>query len=509
MAEEKIQKLIKLRSSIKSKVTILNKYVKVLQSGGPPSDLQLLDLEGRFKKFDALYAQYDELQSQIEVLSDDSDTQELEREEFEGQYYSLAAAARSVLGARPARQYEQPLNRSLSSYEYVSLQQTGAFKSNCVRLPKIDLPVFNGHYQHSLEFRDTYISLIHSRQDIDNINKLHYLRASLRSSALLVIDNLDFKAENYNSAWNLLCSRYDNKRLLVNYHVRELFNVEHMRNESCKGIRRLIDVTNKNLRALTTLDQPTQHWDTLIIHMMAEKLDSVTHREWEEYRNTLNNPPSLETFTTFLSNRADLLETLQESKNKPQKYETYKTNTNLLIATNTQREKQNFNKKTTYLIKKIFTCPLCNQNHFLFTCETFRALPIEIRIQKAKESNVCLNCLRPGHLENNCNLSSCKYYKKRHNTLLHLHEPQPIPEPAMPSTSSINHFANSSESKQVATPPLVLLSTALVKVLDGTGAAHSARMLLDNGSTANFVMQSLCGKLGLSRRSVSSTVTDF
>ncbi|CAK1594434.1 unnamed protein product [Parnassius mnemosyne] len=128
MAEEKIQKLIKLRSSIKSKVTILNKYVKVLQSGGPPSDLQLLDLEGRFKKFDALYAQYDELQSQIEVLSDDSDTQELEREEFEGQYYSLAAAARSVLGARPARQYEQPLNRSLSSYEYVSLQQTALVK---------------------------------------------------------------------------------------------------------------------------------------------------------------------------------------------------------------------------------------------------------------------------------------------------------------------------------------------------------------------------------------------
>ncbi|CAK1583524.1 unnamed protein product [Parnassius mnemosyne] len=77
----------------------------------------------------------------------------------------------------------------------------------------------------------------------------------------------------------------------------------------------------------------------------------------------------------------------------------------------------------------------------------------------------------------------------------------------MPSTSSINHFANSSESKQVATPPLVLLSTALVKVLDGTGAAHSARMLLDNGSTANFVTQSLCGKPGLSRRSVSSTVT--
>ncbi|XP_047986593.1 uncharacterized protein LOC125226606 isoform X3 [Leguminivora glycinivorella] len=149
---------------------------------------------------------------------------------------------------------------------------------------------------------------------MDNINKLHYLRASLKGSALLVIDNLDFKSENYTSAWKLLCSRYDNKRLLVNNHVKELFSVEQIHSESCASIRRLIDVTNKNLRALSTLDEPTEHWDTLIIHMMSEKLDSVTHRAWEEHRNTLSHPPSLEVFITFLSNRADLLETLQESK---------------------------------------------------------------------------------------------------------------------------------------------------------------------------------------------------
>ncbi|XP_045540079.1 uncharacterized protein LOC123722413 [Papilio machaon] len=95
---------------------------------------------------------------------------------------------------------------------------------------------------------------------------------------------------------------------------------------------------------------------------MSEKLDSVTHRVWEEHRNTLTDPPSLNTFLTFLSNRADLLETLQENK-------------------------------------------------------------------------------------------------------------------------------------------------ALVKAVDSQGAVHAARMLLDNGSTANFITQSLCGKLGLSRRSASSTVT--
>ncbi|KAL4705945.1 hypothetical protein ACJJTC_018783 [Scirpophaga incertulas] len=46
-----------------------------------------------------------------------------------------------------------------------------------------------------------------------------------------------------------------------------------------------------------------------------------------------------------------------------------------------------------------------------------------------------------------------------------------------------------------------------VKVQDCNGVEHVARVLLDNGSTANFVTASLCSKLGLSRRSASTTVT--
>ncbi|KAL4721004.1 hypothetical protein ACJJTC_016775, partial [Scirpophaga incertulas] len=48
-----------------------------------------------------------------------------------------------------------------------------------------------------------------------------------------------------------------------------------------------------------------------------------------------------------------------------------------------------------------------------------------------------------------------------------------------------------------------------VKVQDCNGVEHVARVLLDNGSTANFVTASLCGKLGLSRRSASTTVTVY
>ncbi|KAL0830099.1 hypothetical protein ABMA28_003556 [Loxostege sticticalis] len=495
-------KLLKKRSCMKGKLTIFGNYLKVLKGTDEPGSLQLVDLESRLSKFESLYSKFDALQCNIEELSDDPDKECEEREQFEDTYYTLVAEARVLLGARP-RQHRDLQEAAVASN---SDGQASSFKSNCVRLPKIELPVFHGDYQHWLEFRDTFISLIHSRTDIDNINKLHYLRASLKGCASLVIDNLDVTSKNYESAWKLICDRYDNKRLLVNNHVQALFKIDHIKTESCAAIRYLIDTTNKNLRALSALEQPTQHWDTLIIHIMSEKLDAVTHRQWEEHRNNLSDFPSLNNFIQFLSNRADLLETLQENKNNNNQSQTYKTNSYLQTTKlNQNNSKPNNNKKESkvdYNFKK--QCPLCKQNHFLFNCESFRALPIETRIHKATEAKVCLNCLRPGHGETKCNLVPCKYCKKMHNTLLHKHESTSNPEPSAP----INNFANSTDvNKQITTPPHVLLSTAMVKVLDSKGVVHQARLLLDNGSTANFVTQALCGKLGLSKWSASATVT--
>ncbi|KAI5641151.1 putative peptidase (DUF1758) domain-containing protein [Phthorimaea operculella] len=48
---------------------------------------------------------------------------------------------------------------------------------------------------------------------------------------------------------------------------------------------------------------------------------------------------------------------------------------------------------------------------------------------------------------------------------------------------------------------------AVVKVVDSDGNRHDARLLLDNASSANLISESFCGKLGLPRRKVHSTVT--
>ncbi|XP_050679550.1 uncharacterized protein LOC126975614 isoform X3 [Leptidea sinapis] len=212
---------------------------------------------------------------------------------------------------------------------------------------------------------------------------------------------------------------------------------------------------------------------------MTAKLDQITNREWEQHRNSMSQPPTLPVFITFLNSRADLLETLEESKvaktQNSQAFNNTKPKSFVINTNNNFTNHKSFNHKSSL-------CQLCNQSHFLFSCPNFRDLPVESRIKKAQDLKVCLNCLRPGHVLSKCKLGSCKYCRLKHNTLLHI-ENEPEQSTSQNVALTLN---NTSETRTV------LLSTALVNVVDTNGKLHTARVLLDNGSTANFVSEDFC-----------------
>lgn len=59
-------------------------------------------------------------------------------------------------------------------------------------------------------------------------------------------------------------------------NVSALFNVESISNESSVAIKSLIDYLRKDLRALESLGEPVQHWDTLLINIVPRKIDHRT-----------------------------------------------------------------------------------------------------------------------------------------------------------------------------------------------------------------------------------------
>ncbi|XP_075234998.1 uncharacterized protein LOC142332438 [Lycorma delicatula] len=144
-------------------------------------------------------------------------------------------------------------------------------------------------------------------QDIDEVHKL-YLRQSLKEgSAAKLIDSIDLAAQNYKSAWELLTKRFQNERLIIERHIKALFDYPKLDKDSSFAIRQMIDETNIHIKALKSLKQPTDTWDTMLVYLLATKLDYNSVKEWQIHA-PLNRVATFAEFLEFLDKRAQTLE---------------------------------------------------------------------------------------------------------------------------------------------------------------------------------------------------------
>lgn len=175
-------------------------------------------------------------------------------------------------------------------------------RSSQVKLPRIELPTFNGKYEEWHAFFDLFNSLIHSNRDISDTQKFHYLRSSLKGDAAEIVSSLEISGANYADAWTRLKERYDNKRLIVQNHIRAIFDLPTIKRENGAAIRQILDGVLKHTRALRALKRPTDQWGDLLVHVVASKLYLRTIKEW---KNTIDSTqvPTFTDFTEFLKKK--------------------------------------------------------------------------------------------------------------------------------------------------------------------------------------------------------------
>lgn len=92
-----------------------------------------------------------------------------------------------------------------------------------LRLPVLPLPSFDGNYNEWMAFNSIFTSTVHTSTTLENIQKLQYLRSSVKGDALNVIKNLELTNDNYLIARKLLMDRYHHPRRLVNAYLRKLY----------------------------------------------------------------------------------------------------------------------------------------------------------------------------------------------------------------------------------------------------------------------------------------------
>lgn len=479
------------RGLIKGSLTRFKKYIESLR------DMEVVDvdvLQCRIAGVKPLLQEFNEVQAAIESENEVCD--EVQRDEFERLYYEWVAQGNKLVAKQTA------ISSGCSS--------SSTSSDTKIQLPKIDLPRFNGEFDKWFPFCDTFELLINSNRDLTVIQRFHYLKSALQGEPKGLLQSLEMSAANYDVAWELLRSRYDDERSIVKSHIRALCEIPSVTKESAPGLRKIGYELRTHLQSLKALKRPVDTWDDIIIHLVSEKIDPVTIREWES--SLTSRYPTVSQLIEFIERKCRTLEDIQKRKASAP--------ASSFVPNQPRIRKAIANHATT----QIPICSWCNENHYIQNCPVWLNMSVEQRFSEVKTRKLCVLCLKPNHLSSNCKASRCKICHSRHNSLLHFsnskndvhHEPAELtPGPGnvytdkyvQPPADHSKAVSSNYAVQPVETSSEVILSTALVHVADANGTLHVCRALLDCGSQSNFIRKDFAALLKVPLKSTSLSVS--
>lgn len=410
---------------------------------------------------------------------------------FEDIFYELAAFADiHHFSLSPVADISQ-------SFASSTAQQSGTFGNlSCFQLPKRKFPTFSGIITEWQGFEDLFHSILSHAPDLPNVEKFEYLKTSLEGEALSLVSHLPLTASNYLSAWEILKSRYGNKRDLARIHFQALLKKHVVKSTDSKSIKTLINSITEHSAALDNLDFVTRSWSPLLLHIFEQHLDYELRSRWELAVGD-EHSPSLPEFINFLRQHMRSAEVFITSTPSTHLAKSPKSQK---ILTTTTSQPANVN------------CPICNQAHSIRKCSRFNEKTPNERFQLAKSHKLCINCLGAGHASAACQSKyKCQVCNRSHHSLLHFNSnpgsnpQQQTPANVLPADSS------TAVSMIVKGIPkhAILLSTAMLDVIAADGHRHSLRALLDSGSQASFITEKAASLLMLRRFHSPVNITTF
>jgi hypothetical protein len=459
-----LKSLINKRGIIKGRVTRFKSFLDV-----PENRVKSLEIQRRIQELQSYFREFESIHLQIQAL-DANQAKEEELFKFEDEFFDTISSADAIVKTIE-NTTQQPTNGPSGTGQSPTIGR----ENPAVKLPNIHLPTFSGVFTEWITFRDSYNALINDNRDLSDIQKFHYLRSSLKSDALSTIEHLTLSNDNYQAAWELIQNRYENNRLLVQHHVRALFSLPTATPKDPKILRQILQTATSHLKALEAIKRPVDHWDDLLIYLISSKFDYQTTVAWESTLSTAI--PVMKHLTDFLNQRCQILESLEINK----------------INKQSQIQQRSSTHVSSQAKGQVSTCVICKQSHWLYQCPTFLSLTTNQRSSEIRKHNLCNNCFRSGHKAAQCRSGSCKKCALKHNSLLHPIETNEISQSdSVPTTS----YCTQTLFKRV------ILSTAVIKVLDQRGRIQELRALLDGGSESNFITQHAVEKLGCKTESI-------
>nr|XP_029714031.1 uncharacterized protein LOC115258130 [Aedes albopictus] len=381
---------------------------------------------------------------------------------------------------------------------------------------QVPLPTFDGSYEKWYSFKAMFTTVMNRYQQEEPALKLFHLRNSLVGQAAGIIDQDLVNNNDYDAAWRVLTDRYEDKRVVVDKHVENLFNLPKVGQDNATTMRKMIDTCTKNVEALKHQNLPVDGLgEQMLVNLIAGKMDKRLRVAWEARQKK-----------NVLSTYAATVDFLQE---QCRIYEKLETTVKPLPESAKSKAVAKSHTLVTSETKNELKCQLCKASHELWKCEAFKNRSVSEKYELLKKCGACFNCLGRGHRTNACSSShSCRECGKKHHTTLHEDASKKVSTnatPSKPTESAAVAAVNPTTSRADVNVPAgtvagtsttlcastgrsdkhTLLSTAVVLVDGLCSTPYPCRVLLDSASQMNFVTERFANLLAL--RTVPADVT--
>lgn len=230
--------------------------------------------------------------------------QRRKRESFENKYFELISKAEGLLKSNIT------VTEKTHTISQIFQTQSGQLD---VKLPQIKILEFSGAYKKWFNFRDTFNTLINSNPSLNDIQKYFYLQSALQGEATHVISSLEISEANYKVAWNLLTARFENEKVIIRTHLKNIFELPNVASNSHVSLRQFSDNFLKHYRALENLNLPVNTRDAILLYLLINKLGFISKKEWET-STSQNENPTTQDFINFVAKRYQFLESIDAKK---------------------------------------------------------------------------------------------------------------------------------------------------------------------------------------------------